>query len=146
MHPIVQHLKSILDPYQKLITQEDQNLIKTALSRTFGDVIYGDLGEYEFLRDVDCSGRVNQGKMIQLITDYIIWSYGSPRFLVTEHAFLPNHPFQEFVNNNRELISYVPEVITHYVTSQKWVLSKDGIDEEIVSYIPSYFKQEVDIE
>ena len=129
-----------------MITQEDQNLIKISLSRTFGDIIYGDLGEYEFLRDVDCSGKVNQGKMIQLITDYIIWSYSTPRLLVTEHAFLPNHPFQEFVNNNRELISYVPEVITHYVTSQKWVLSKDGIDEEIVSYIPSYFKQEVDIE
>jgi hypothetical protein len=121
-------------------------LIKIALSNTFGDKIYGELGWYEFLRDVDCSGKHNQGKVIQLITDYLIWSYGAPKLMVTEHAFIRNHPFQEFLRENRELVLIVPEVITHYINSQKWVLSKDGVDEDIAKYIPSYFEQEVNIE
>lgn len=135
-----------MDPYLKLLKSPDKNLIVIALSRTYGDVIRGDLGDYEFLRDVECSGRHNQGKVIQLITDYIIWSYGSPKINVTEHAFIPNHPLQEFINSNRELVSIIPEVITHYIELQGWTLSREGVDESIAMYIPEIIRREVNIE
>lgn len=81
-----------------------------------------------------------------MITDYIIWNHGAPKLTVSEHAFIKSHPLQEFINNNKELVSIVPEVITHYINSQRWVLSRDGVDENIADYIPSYFKQEDNIE
>lgn len=104
------------------------------------------MGEYEFLRNVECNGKVNQGRAIQLITDYIIWSHGCPKLSVSPNAYIPNHPFQEFVRNNRELIQIVPEVIEHYVTSQGWKLDTYGIDKEIAEYIPQYVEREVNIE
>lgn len=146
MHPIIQHLKSIMDPYLNLLNNSDKDLIKLALSRTYGDVVQGTLNEYEFLRDTECSGRHNQGKVIQLITDYIIWSYGSPKLTVTEHAFIYNHPLQEFIRLHRELINIVPEVITHYIEKQGWYLSRNGVDDSIAMYIPEVTRREVNIE
>lgn len=128
------------------MTEQDKSLLKKALQNSYGEKIIGELGEYEFLRNVECTGKVNQGRAIQLITDYIIWSHGCPKLSVSPNAYIPSHPFQEFVRNNRELILIVPEVIEHYVTSQGWKLDAYGIDKEIAEYIPQYVEREVNIE
>lgn len=130
----------------KLLTTKDQNLIKLALSRTYGEKIRGELGEFEFLRDTECDGKNNQGRVIQLITDYIIWSHGAPKLTVTEYAFISSHPFQQFLTDFRDIIQIVPEVITHYVESQEWRLNTDGLDDDIKEYIPKYIESGVNIE
>lgn len=129
-----------------MLNNKDKELLKKALSKTYGEKIIGELGEYEFLRNVECNGTINQGKVIQLITDYIIWSHGTPILNVTEHAYLPSHPLQVFIRDNSYLVSILPDVIEHYVTSQGWVLSTDGLDKNISDYIPTYIEREVNIE
>lgn len=128
------------------MNQKDKQLIKKALSNTFGEKIIGELGEYEFLRNVECDGKINQGRAIQLVTDYIIWSHACPKIYVTEHAFIKNHPFQQFINDNKELIAIVPDVITHYIEVQGWSLSPTGVQKEYVDYIPKIITREVNIE
>lgn len=120
--------------------------MKKALSKTYGEKIIGELGEYEFLRNVECQGTVNQGTMIQLVTDYIIWSHGTAILTVTDHAFIPSHPLQIFIRDNSQLVHMLPEVIEHYVNSQGWTLSKYGLDKNIVEYIPTHVEREVNIE
>lgn len=129
-----------------MLNNKDKELLKKALSKTYGEKIIGELGEYEFLRNVECNGTINQGKVIQLITDYIIWSHGTPILTVTEHAYLPSHPLQVFIRDNSYLVNILPDVIEHYVTSQGWVLSTDGLDKNISDYIPTYIEREVNIE
>lgn len=130
----------------KVLNEKDKILLKKALSNTYGEKIIGELGEYEFLRNTECSGKINQGQMIQLVTDYIIWSHGIPKIDVNEWAFLPSHPLQEFIRNNEFLVTILPDVIEHYIISQGWNLNTYGISESIVNYIPKYTKQEVNIE
>ena len=120
--------------------------MKKALSKTYGEKIIGELGEYEFLRNTECQGTINQGTMIQLVTDYIIWSHGTPRLNVTKHAFVPSHPLQVFIRDNAYLVHHLPEVIEHYVKSQDWTLDTYGLDKDIVEYIPKYVEREVNIE
>lgn len=146
MHRLVTHMKSILDPYWKILTEKDKQLLKTALTKTYGEFFTGELGEYEFLRDVEGSGKENSGQVIQLITDYIIWSHGCPRLTVTPYAFVPNHPLQQFIRDNYLLVRIVPEVITHYIESQGWILEQDGLDESIVDYVPKHIERGVNIE
>lgn len=130
----------------KVLNQQDKELLKTAISRTYGNTIIGELGDFEFLRNVKCDGKVNQGKMIQLITDYIIWSHATPVIKVSEWAYLPDHPLQKFINKNYELIKVVPEVITHYVNSQNWQLSKFGMSDDLKDYIPTHIESGDNIE
>lgn len=132
--------------YLPILNNKDKNLLKKALSKTYGEKIIGELGEYEFLRNTECQGKINQGTMIQLVTDYIIWSHGAPRLTVTEHAFIPSHPLQVFIRDNAYLVNHLPEVIEHYVTSQNWTLNTYGLDKDIVEYIPTYVEREVNIE
>lgn len=130
----------------KVLNNQDKELLKTAISRTYGSTIIGELGEFEFLRNVECNGKVNQGKMIQLITDYILWSHATPVITVSEWAYLPDHPLQEFINKNYELIKEVPEVITHYINSQNWHLSKYGMPDDLKDYIPTHIESGDNIE
>lgn len=130
----------------KILNNQDKELLKTAISRTYGSTIIGELGEFEFLRNVECNGKVNQGKMIQLITDYILWSHATPVITVSQWAYLPDHPLQKFIDNNYELIKAVPEVITHYVNSQNWQLSKFGMPDNLKDYIPTHIESGDNIE
>ena len=120
--------------------------MKKALSKTYGEKIIGELGEYEFLRNVECQGTINQGTMIQLVTDYIIWSHGTAILTVTDYAFISSHPLQIFIRENSQLVYMLPEVIEHYVNSQGWTLSKYGLDDKIAEYIPTHVEREVNIE
>lgn len=116
------------------------------MTKTYGEIFTGELGEYEFLRDVEGTGKENSGQVIQLITDYIIWSHGCPRLTVTPHAFIPSHPLQQFLRDNYLLVRIVPEVITHYIESQGWILERDGLDESIEKYVPKHIERGVNIE
>lgn len=128
------------------MNDKDKELLKTALSRTYGEKVIGQLGEYEFLRDLECTGKVNQGGMIQSICEYILWSKACPRLNVTQYGYLADHPLQQFIKKNKDLLTYVPEVLTHYIYSQSWKIDKYGIQEEYVNYIPTIIESEVNIE
>lgn len=98
------------------------------------------------MRNTECSGTVNQGTMIQLVTTYILWSHGTPKLTVSEYACLPDHPLQKFISDNYKLVSILPEVIEHYVVSQNWHLNRYGLNDNIAEQIPTYVEREVNIE
>lgn len=145
MNPIIAYLNSLLENHSKILTNKDKDLIKIALERTYGEKIVGQLGEFEFLRDTECNGKANQGKVLQLITDYIIWSHGLPQMKVSVWGYIPNHPLMEFIRNNNFLVTLIPETITHLIESQKWTIDKYNLD-QYSDYIPSKSERRVNIE
>lgn len=135
-----------MNPYLYLMKKQEWDLLKSALSTSYGEKIIGQLGAYEELRDTECYGTINQGKAIQLITDYIIWSFGCPLLNVQKNAHIPNHPLMQFINEHRDVIQIVPEVITHYVKLQGWNLDTSKLPDEVKQYVPAYVEREVNIE
>lgn len=130
----------------KILNEKDKDLLKVALSRTLGNgVIQGELGEFEFIRGVSQSGKYNSGKVIQLVTQYIIWSHGIPKQEVSMWGYIDSHPLMTFIKSNSMLVNIVPEVITHLIESQDWVISKYNL-EDYSDYIPETIERRVNIE
>lgn len=146
MNHIIVLLSEYLKPIQKTLNSSDEKLITEVCKSMYSVTFFGDLGSYEYLRGLETTGKQNPARVIQILSEYLLWLKGSPLLKVTPYGWLDNHPFSKFLKTHQELVSIAPYVITHYLEYQKWEIDSSEFPQDIAKYIPRKTLEEEEIE